>query len=40
MECVYASGSLTPLDDGVPTFNSALEMELAAFNQTLPITSF
>ncbi|CAG8886379.1 unnamed protein product [Penicillium egyptiacum] len=40
MECVYASGSQTPLDYGFPTPNSALEMDLAAFVQDLPTTSF
>lgn len=40
MECVYASGSQTPLDHGVPTPNSAMEMDLAAFVQDLPDTSF
>lgn len=40
MECVYASGSQTPLDYEVPNPNSALEMDLAAFVQDLPTTFF
>lgn len=40
IECVYASGSQTPLDHGVPTLNGAMEMDLAAFVQDLPDTSF
>lgn len=40
IECVYASGSQTPLDDGVPTPDSAMERDLAAFVQDLPNASF
>lgn len=40
IECVYASGSQTPLDHGVPTTNSAMERDLATFVQDLPNTSF
>lgn len=40
MECVYASGSQTPLHYGFPTPNTALGIDLAAFVQDLPATSF
>lgn len=39
MECVYASGSQTPLDHRFPTPNSAMGRDLA-FVQDLPNTSF